>query len=363
MTLDPIVLQAFRQPERLSTFGLAEWDLLLRQAASANLLASLAVMVEERGLIDRIPSQACEHITWAQTLVRRHRRAVEWEARQIEAALAEIATPIIYLKGAAYVKAGLSLSKGRLFSDIDIMVPKALIGQVEAALMMHGWATTHHDAYDQRYYRTWMHELPPMRHIKRQSVIDVHHAILPETASDWPDPDKLQANARAVGGDGRIKVLAPVDMLLHSAVHLFYDGEWDHGLRDLVDIQRLVAQYGTESGFWTKLVERAKELELTRPLFYAMRYLVKLLDVSIPENAVRAIAFAQPNALLMGLMDALFMRALLPMHESCGDGLSGTARFMLYIRGNWLRMPPTLLARHLFHKAFLTPKVEAAAGH
>jgi hypothetical protein len=275
----------------------------------------------------------------------------------------QIATPIVYLKGAAYVKAGLSLSRGRLFSDIDIMVPKALIGQVEAALMMSGWASTHHDAYDQRYYRTWMHELPPMRHIKRQSVIDVHHAILPETAADWPDPDKLLANARAVGGEGAIKVLAPVDMLLHSAVHLFYDGEWDHGLRDLVDIQHLVEQYSSEPGFWTKLIERAKELELTRPLFYAMRYLTKLLDAPIPQGALQAIEFAQPHALQMSFMDALFMRALLPMHESCGDRLSGTARFMLYIRGNWLRMPPMLLARHLLHKAFLTPKVEAAAGH
>jgi hypothetical protein len=28
---------------------------------------------------------------------------------------------------------------------------------------------------------------------------------------------------------------------------------------------------------------------------------------------------------------------------------------MLYVRGNWLRMPPLLLSRHLFHKAFLSP--------
>jgi hypothetical protein len=29
--------------------------------------------------------------------------------------------------------------------------------------MLAGWAATHHDAYDQRYYRQWMHELPPMQ--------------------------------------------------------------------------------------------------------------------------------------------------------------------------------------------------------
>jgi hypothetical protein len=26
------------------------------------------------------------------------------------------------------------------------------------------------------------------------------------------------------------------------------------------------------------------------------------------------------------------------------------------VRGNWLRMPPLMLARHLFHKAFISPK-------
>ena len=50
-----------------------------------------------------------------------------------------------------------------------------------------------------------------------------------------------------------------------------------------------------------------------------------------------------------------FLRALLPMHSSCAGRFDGAARFALYIRGNWLRMPPLLLARHLFHKAFISP--------
>jgi hypothetical protein len=34
---------------------------------------------------------------------------------------------------------------------------------------------------------------------------------------------------------------------------------------------------------------------------------------------------------------------------------------MLYVRGNWLRMPPLLLTRHLLHKALLSPRVEQRA--
>ena len=123
--------------------------------------------------------------------------------------------------------------------------------------MLHGWASMHLDKYDQRYYRTWMHELPPMRHVKRLTVIDVHHAIVPETAAIRPDPGKLCAAACPVEKEQGICVLAPVDMVLHSAVHLFHDGEFENGLRDLIDIQRLLNHFGHTPSFWDSLVERA----------------------------------------------------------------------------------------------------------
>ncbi len=61
---------------------------------------------------------------------------------------------------------------------------------------------------------------------------------------------------------------------------------------------------------------------------------------------------------MLALMDALFLRALLPDHPSCSDRLSGIARKLLYVRANRLRMPPLLLAQHLFHKAFISPRPE-----
>ena len=57
--------------------------------------------------------------------------------------------------------------------------------------MLGGWATTHHDPYDQRYYRRWMHELPPMLHIRRMTLLDVHHAIVPATADLKPSSEAL----------------------------------------------------------------------------------------------------------------------------------------------------------------------------
>lgn len=358
MISPPLLLQALRQPDALTSLSLADWDLMLRQARNSNLLAHLYTLLEERGLIEQVPSQPREHLESSNIIAERHTQAVQWEIILIRKALAKIGVPVILLKGAAYVMAKLPSARGRLFSDIDIMVPKDSLNEVEAALMLHGWAATHHDAYDQRYYRTWMHELPPMRHIKRSTVIDVHHAILPETAYFHPSPEKLRATAQPLDGYDDLKVFTPVDMVLHSAAHLFHEAELDNGLRDLVDIDSLLSHFSNIPSFWPELVERAKVLELTRPLFYALRYSVLILHTRVPPETIEAAQVGRPSRPTLALMDSLFIRALMPVHPSCSDRLTGVARRMLYVRANWLRMPPLLLVRHLFHKAFLSPKAE-----
>ena len=353
-----LILQALRQPDAMVSLNLADWDMLLRQARRANLLSTIRVLLEERGLLEQVPPQPREHLEWSRALSERHAQAVRREVTLIRKALAQTGVPVILLKGAAYVMAQLPHAQGRVFSDIDIIVPKVSLNEVEAALMLHGWATTDLDAYDQRYYREWMHELPPMQHIHRLTVIDVHHAILPETARIHPDPEKLLTAAQALDGYDDLMVFAPVDMVLHSVTHLMHEGELHNGLRDLVDIDSLLRHFSSRPLFWSSLIQRAKELELTRPLFYALRYAEQILHTPVPADIMEAARIGCPSRLALPLMDMLFLRALMPDHPSCSDRLSGTARWMLYIRANWLRMPPMLLARHLFHKAFITPKAE-----
>lgn len=355
----PLLIQVLREPPRMAALGLAEWDLLLRQALAANLTASLYCLADEHGLLGQLPGAARRHLEWAGVLVRRHAGGVRFEVAQIGAALAPLGLEPVLLKGAAYALAGLAPARGRLFSDIDLLVPKESLPEVESHLMRHGWMGHHHDEYDQRYYRQWMHEIPPLQHMQRGSVIDVHHAILPLTAAVRPDPAKLRAASLALPGSAGMRILAPADMVLHSATHLFYDGEFDKGLRDLLDLHRLLLEFGAAPGFWDALPPRAAELELERPLFYALRYCARLLGTPVPAAATAALLPGAPGGALLALMDALFLRALLPMHASCAGRLSGLAHGLLYIRGNWLRMPPLLLARHLFHKAFISPKASA----
>ena len=272
MTHDPLLLQLLQNPDTLDRFNLADWDLLVRQARSAGLLAQLQTLLNNHGLMERVPEQPRKHLAWAHTVAERHTLAVKWEVTLIRKALEQLDVPIILLKGAAYVMAGLPAAQGRIFSDIDILVPKNDLNGVEAALMLHGWATTHHDAYDQHYYRTWMHELPPMQHIRRMALLDVHHAILPETAHLRPDSEKLRSAAITLNGYDKLLTLAPIDMVLHSATHLFHDGELTHGLRDLLDIDSLLHHFSTTPSFWPTLTRRAHELDAALDAVMALKF-------------------------------------------------------------------------------------------
>lgn len=331
---------------------LRTWDILIRQSKRAGLAGRLASVLDRADRLSEVPERPRRHLEAELQLARRQHDAVRWEVQQIRRALDPTSTPIILLKGAAYVCAGLPAADGRLFNDVDIMVPRVALPEVELALLRHGWLPEALDPYDQRYYRDWMHELPPMRHAKRASVLDVHHTILPPTARLKPDPRKLLKSAMPVAGYPDVYVLSPEDMVLHSATHLFHDGELEHGFRDIVDLDALVRHHSGENpDFWNALVSRAAEMDLAQPLFYGLRYSQKLLGTQVPEASMRALDRAGPGPLMRPVMDSLFQRALVPHHSSCDDALSPLARWMLYVRSHYLRMPPRQLIPHLVRKS------------
>jgi hypothetical protein len=204
-----------------------------------------------------------------------------------------------------------------------------------------------------------MHELPPLQHNTRGTVLDVHHAILPVTARLKPDSAKLLAASRPVGGEDRLRVLCPADMVLHSATHLFQNEDLSQGLRDLADLDSLLRHFGQEPGFWDELPRRAAELDLARPLYYGLRYVSRFLGTPVPSEARRHADAGRPPRVAGRLMDALYERALQPIPPRGAGPLAPLSRRALYVRAHWLRMPPLLLAWHLGVKA-LRRKEDAA---
>ncbi len=198
-----------------------------------------------------------------------------------------------------------------------------------------------------------------MRHRERETEVDLHHNIVPRTARLKIDPAPLLAAARPVGGS-RLRVLAPHDMVLHSAVHLFHDGDMVNGLRELVDIDDLLRHFGQQAGFWDALVPRATALGVSRPLFYGLHYCRKLLETPIPEDVMAAAASAAPQTIILAVMDRLVPAALLPQHPDLPRRTTAFARWLLFVRSHYLRMPMRLLIPHLTRKAWRRVKGEEA---
>jgi hypothetical protein len=348
---DDLLRQALFFSESLTALTTTDWDLLISQARRAVLLARLETLLSERGLLERVPEPVRMHLESARIVAENEDRVMRWEINRIQRALAGIDTPIVLLKGAAYALAGLPVAKGRLASDVDILVLKEKLQAVEERLLQHGWHHVKLEQYDQSFYRTWSHELPPLQHRDRKTIVDIHHTILPPTGRLHPDPRKLLKAAVPVEGT-KFSVLAPADMALHSAAHAFQDGDFQRVLRDLVDLDALLRHFGARQAFWDDLLSRAEELELTRPLFYALRYTHSVLNTPVPAFVSEQCRKRRPVWPALTIMDKLVDHALT---ASGPTGKSRRTRFslwLLYIRSHWLRMPPWLLARHLLRQSF-----------
>ncbi len=345
------LLLALREPNAMLGFEPRDWDLVVRQAAQAGLLGRLGAATKQAGLHESIPSPVWRHMEAMLTRAEQRRRAVRWELVHLSRDLEDLPGPIVLLKGAAYAAADLAPAAGRMFSDIDLLVPKPQLDEAESLLMLSGWLSSQHSEYDQRYYRQWMHELPPMTQIKRQTLLDLHHNILPETARIKTRPDLILASAQALPEFPRFFIPSPVDQVLHSATHLFHEGEWGHGLRDLVDLDLLLRDYAKTEGFWEALLERARLLGLGRPLYFGLSLCHRLLATEVPPQVMRDCP-SRPRGLNARWMEFLFLNALSVGHRPSRSRCADLAEFALYLRSHYLRMPLHLLLPHLLVKAW-----------
>jgi hypothetical protein len=339
-----LLARALRDPDQLKRLSPSEFNRLIDAARDARLLGWLLWTTDRCGVPSDPPDWLSDRISHCRAMVREFERALRWEMDRLDRALHDSRIVWVLLKGAAYLAAGLPPGRGRRVADIDILVAEQDLPRAEAALAAHGWEYKALDAYDERYYREWMHELPPMVHRDRQSVVDLHHAILPRTSRLRPPSSRLLDRAE-VTAEG-LRVLSPSHMVLHAAAHLFHDGEIGGALRDVVDLAQLFHHFGGQPDFWDDFVNEAAALGLTRPAYYAVRYTTRWFHVNVPDRVLRPVEAWAPPTPTRRLMDALVGRAI-PVD---GHPARRGAVFALYVRSHWLRMPPLRLAQHLARK-------------
>jgi len=316
-----------RDPGTALGFTAREWTELFAVARAEQMAGTLAHRLNGLALPPRVQRLVEDAIASAEQV----RQAALWEAEMARRALAPLGMKVVLLKGTAFAAAGLSPSAGRNIGDLDILVPRDRIEEAEVALLAAGWEWVKPDPYDDAYYRRWMHELPPLIHRERDRMIDVHHTILPLTARIRPDAQALLDASEPL--ENGLCILSRTDRQVHAVAHLLADGDLAGGMRNLWDFHCLIRDEGTQG-----LAERARHHGLGREMARAGRLSHALYGTEVPPEWQR-----------LTLLDRLYLRRM-TARDGWGRGSRKFTRLAFYVRSHWLRMPPLMLARHLWTK-------------
>lgn len=346
-----LLLRGLHAPLEISE---ADWERLLRIARTSGLHARLAAANLANPTLSAV--------------VRRHllssARIAAYRAQLVRAELFQLAPlargdfPVIVLKGGAYLLQNRGMAVGRFVSDVDLLVPAEHLRTMEGRLRTAGWQPEKLTPYDERYYRDWSHETPPMRFPGHSLEVDLHHAITPVTGSLAFDPASLFECSEPIPGTP-FRVLCAQDQVLHACLHCFHDGELDLRLREVVDIDGLLRSYAEREGFWDGLSARARELGLQQPLWYGLHFAQTWLDCPVPRAILEALP--APPAVSRMAMDALVPMAMFPPDPDGPTALSvRLARVLMRIRYHRLRMPLHLLAPHLARKSLIALRARLA---
>lgn len=314
---------------------------MFSEARRIGLLGRLSYSVELLGATP--PARLRNHVSSSLVEVRAFQRDVLRELDHIERALTGLGAPVLLLKGACYVRMGLVAARGRIFSDIDILVAKDRIGHAEASLMLGGWLTGELDPYDQRYYREWSHEVPPMTNRRRGTTIDLHHALAMPSCRIHIDSERMVRDAIPIEKSGFWWRLKDEDMVLHAASHLMLNSEFDRGLRDIWDIDLLFRQFSLSSlNFSDSLMKRAASVGLEKIVQQALFLANYFFGTPIPEWVINN---------QDGLFVHLVRCAASTRHLETRPRWQCLADALLSYREMYLRLPNRLLAIHLAHKS------------
>jgi hypothetical protein len=325
------LLAGKRGPEGLSV---EDWDGVISVARSEALLSTLAHQLSSASLPPSVEMLFAD-LRAASDLARQQ---ALWEAEMARRALTPLGIDFLLLKGTAYAAADLPCSAGRQIGDLDIMVAVQDLARAENALLTAGWEWVKPDPYDDAYYRNHMHELPPLIHKDRNRMIDVHHTILPVTHRITPDA--LQMMIDAIILDRGLRILSPPDMVCHCAAHMMADGDLQGGLRNLWDFHCLTRDFATaDDGFWDQLDDRAQMHGLNAAVKRATRLSHDLYGTRIPPFWDKRRG-----------SDRWFRQRLLA-RDNWGRPTRWMVQQGFYIRSHWLRMPPLMLAKHLWTKS------------
>lgn len=343
-----LFINYFFDPASALRMDLSQWSQFIFILRECDVLARFHYLSTEANCFEQFPEKVKHHLNSASVKAERQAKQAMYEALDLTKNLGDINITPIFLKGVAYSLRKSSASFGRVYADMDVLVPKSELRNIEQRLSFYGWFSNKSDEYDQKYYRQWAHEIPPMQHSLRGTVADIHHNLIPPISGRAPNISIF--TEQLFETKEKLYTLSKPAMVMHSIIHLFFNEEFNHGFRDISDLHMLFSEENEQSSFWTELINLSKKAGFEIELYYAVRHCRKIAKTHFPIPFLALVEIPKLSAIRLFFADFIFNRVLLPSHPACNSLLSNTAHIIATLRGHLLKMPLHILIYHSTHK-------------
>jgi hypothetical protein len=334
------VIDAFTKPESTSLYTLDQWNHIVLILRHEKLLARFYLLLIAHGMTSSIPNKALRHCKNAETLAAKQRSVVLCETHALKQAVGNDTSFLLLLKGAAYTLCDNGAALGRVYSDIDVLVPKHVINTVESRLAIQGWFSKELDDYDEKYYRQWAHEIPPMQHGTRGTVLDLHHNLVPPVSGKSIDIEKfVRVAKREVDG---VLTLNDSGMFFHSAIHLFFNDDYSSAFRDMTDLWMLSKDQNDD--FYHGLFALHRDFGFAKESIIALHLLKTRYSLNLPEWVYTKVSKYIGEISTWEVK--LLSKVSEPKHALLSSGERGALNALAEARGHFLKMPIGTLAYH-----------------
>lgn len=316
-----LLRKALNEPESLKNLSLRQWDNLFPIAKHTDLLSRLAVGALANDGAMALPDSVRHRLEGERLASELNRKSIDYELRHLESVLTSADQKVVLLKGAAYLCAGFGWAAGRRTNDVDMLVAEDQVSLVESLLLECGYGMTDKfSAEDCRYFRRWLHEIPPLKHHYRQIEVDVHFRLLPiSDPRSFPPTDMLRRSTAL--GKGAFAILDPVDRVLHCILNLARTGDYSHAFRDCWDLRCLIEEPAnvekhsgspTDGFCWQEFVSRASAIGLSHSAALTLVLANDLVGLRLPSDICQRLTNQSARGLSRTTRYRIMRKASLP---------------------------------------------------
>nr|WP_252729390.1 nucleotidyltransferase family protein [Aliiglaciecola lipolytica] len=357
-----LLYQILLNPSRGLNLALTDWQNVIFILREGKLLASLYHAAKRDGCYDAYPHFVKRHLYSAYVYANRQAQQIFFEANEFRLLLEQVGITAVFLKGAGYTLRNSLNSYGRVCSDIDVLVNKNDLTAAEAHVKKNRWQSETLNDYDEKYYRDWAHEIPPLIHINRATVVDMHHNLYPPISGRAINIKKFISSRQKM--QSGCFVLEPATTVMHSIIHMFANEDSSSWMRDLYDIILLIKENESVE-FWKVLMESSQQTDFDFEFEFVccIKALQHYSNLNIPTDVVSYINDYRLTKLQRWLIQNAILPSIAPEHSLVMSSKIKWAKTIVYFRGHWIKMPFAVLCKHFAFKSFFAIRDQIMGKH